>query len=194
MNPIDSLFRSPFTIEQARKAGLTRAQLQGRAYQRVMHGVYAPSGPLDLRTRIDAAGLVLPDEAIATGRTALRLRGLDVGSDLPLTFVTNQRIRVRHCGVTLVVVSDLPAHRDQVALPGNACAFVLDTEPLLEAVTAVDQALHRRLVARDTLLTSPLTPAARAAYAILMRELSRHRRPDSAWHSPRPDCRARPLR
>lgn len=167
MNPIDSHFRSPFTIEQARKAGLTRARLQGPAYQRVMHGVYAPSGSLDLRTRVEAARLVLPADAIATGRTALRLRGLTIGSDLPLTFVTKQRIRVRHRGVSLITATDLPAHRDRVALPGDACAFILDAEPLLEAVIVVDQALRRRLVTRNALLASPLTPIARGAYAHL---------------------------
>lgn len=167
MNPTDSIFRAPFTIEQARKAGLTRARLQGPAYQQVMHGVYAPSGPLDLRTRIDAARLVLPRDAIATGRTALRVRGLYPGSDLPLTFVTKQRIRVRHRGVTVVVVNDLPAHRERVALAEDACAFVLDDEPLLEAVTVVDQALRRRLITTKALLTSPLTTTARAAYAHL---------------------------
>lgn len=167
MNPIDSVFRSPFTIDQARKAGLTRARLQGPAYQRVMHGVYAPSGSLDLRTRIEAARLVLPDDAIATGRTALRLRGLDLGSVLPLTFVTKERIRVRHRGVMLATVPELPAHREQVALPEDACAFILDTEPLLKAVTVVDQALRRRLVTNNTLLTAPLTSSARQAYAHL---------------------------
>lgn len=167
MNPVESRFRAPFTIQQARKAGLTRAQLQGPAYQRIMYGVYAPSGPLDLRTRVNAARMVLPEDAIATGRTALRLRGLDIGSDLPLIFVTKQCVRVRYCGVTLVVVPDLPAHRDQVALPEYACAFVLDAEPLLEAVTVVDRALHRRLITRAALLTSPLSPNARAAYAHL---------------------------
>jgi very-short-patch-repair endonuclease len=158
-------FTSPFTLAQAREAGITRDRLQWPAYQRVMHGVYAPAGPLDLHTRVAAARLVLPDDAIATGRTALRLFGLDLGSDFPLTFVTEQKVRVRHRGVTLVVVESMPDHRKRIALTEDACAFILDTEPLLEAVTAVDRALYRRLVTRNALLASPLTPTARAAYA-----------------------------
>lgn len=158
-------FTAPFTLTQAQQAGLTRAQLRGPAYQRVMYGVYAPAGPLDLQLRIAAARLVLPDGAIATGRTALRLVGVDLGADLPLTFVIRQKIRVRHRGVDLVRVAELPEHHQGIALPEEACGFVLDAEPLLAAVTVVDHALNRRRITRERLLVTPLSPRARAAYA-----------------------------
>lgn len=168
-------FTAPFTLAHARKAGLTRGRLQGPGYQRLFQGVYAPAGPVDLQTRVDAARLVLPRDAVATGRTALRLFGLGLGSDLPLHFVTREPIRVRRAGVRLVVAEKLPEHRERVALPEDASAFVLDDESLLEAVIVVDRALHRKLITRAALLVRPLTPRARAAYAHL----------DDGAHSPR---------
>ncbi|WP_432560032.1 endonuclease domain-containing protein [Granulicoccus sp. GXG6511] len=158
-------FRGPFTLAQARTAGLTRGQLQSSAYQRLQHGVYAPAGPVDLATRVAAARLVLPPDAIATGQTALALRGIDLASGIPLTFVTEQRVRVRRAGLRLLVIDELPKHADRTALLADACAFVLDDEPLLAAVTLVDHVLQRRRLTRDHLLTAPLTPTARRAYS-----------------------------
>lgn len=168
-------FSRPLTVAQARAAGLTRGQLAGPAYQRLLHGVYAPAGPVDLWLRVEAARLVLPGTAVATGRTALRLLGLDVGADFPLTFVTRERARSRHAGIALSVVEELPEHRNGIASAAEACAFVLDAEPVVPAVTVVDRALRLGMTTPTGILTSPLTGRARAAYAHV----------DTGAHSPR---------
>lgn len=155
----------PFTIAQARAAGISRHQLQGSAYQRLMHGIYLPAGPVDLLQRVSAAWMVLPGDAVVTGRTALRLRGFDLGGDLPLSVVSRERVRVRRPGIDLTVVPELPARHGRIATTPAACAFILDNEPLVDAVTVIDRVLQRRMTAPTELLTAPLTPRARAAYA-----------------------------
>lgn len=143
-------FSGPFTVAQARSAGLPQAKIHGSDYVRLFHGIYAPAGAIDLRLRCEGARLLLPDDAVATGRTALRLRGLDLGADLPVTFVTRQPVRMRHSGINLRTVAEVPECTGWIAQASEACAFLLDSEALVPAVTAVDRALHRGLMTEAT--------------------------------------------
>lgn len=158
-------FSGPFTVAQARSAGLPQAKIHGSDYVRLFHGIYAPAGAIDLRLRCEGARLLLPDDAVATGRTALRLRGLDLGADLPVTFVTRQPVRMRHSGINLRTVAEVPECTGWIAQASEACAFLLDSEALVPAVTAVDRALHRGLMTRSDILAAPLTTRARRAFA-----------------------------
>src|SRR3989442_6978405 len=76
--PIE-LTRGPFTIEVARRHGVTRAQLLGASWRRLGVGLYAWREIADAPiTRLIAAKHRLPDTAVFTGPTAAWLHGLDM--------------------------------------------------------------------------------------------------------------------
>ncbi|GAA4966705.1 endonuclease domain-containing protein [Kineococcus glutinatus] len=58
---------------------LTRAQLRGPAVQRVVRGVYTRPGVRSTHLlRCEATGLLLPPDALLTGRSAATVRGVDL--------------------------------------------------------------------------------------------------------------------
>src|SRR5260370_7463213 len=76
--PIE-LTRGPFTIEVARRHGVTRAQLLGASWRRLAVGLYAWREIADAPiTRLIAAKHRLPDTAVFTGPTAAWLDGIDM--------------------------------------------------------------------------------------------------------------------
>jgi hypothetical protein len=73
------LTSGPFTLADARRAGLTRRQLQGRSWRRVGPGVYLWAGLTEHPTLLLAAiRRRLPATAAFSGRTAAWLHGLDL--------------------------------------------------------------------------------------------------------------------
>jgi hypothetical protein len=74
-----ALRRCPFTIQEARAAGLSWDNLQSANYRRLPAGIYVaanlPDTPLQ---RLAAARLRLPPTAVFSGLTAAWLHGLDV--------------------------------------------------------------------------------------------------------------------
>ena len=68
----------PFTLQQARQAGLTADQLRGPGWQRIAPRTYVratlAAQPLQ---RLAGALVDLPANAVFTGRTAAWLHGLD---------------------------------------------------------------------------------------------------------------------
>lgn len=88
MYPIPrELHGRPFTVAEALRHGLTRRSLQSRQFAMVRQGVYrtADTEPTFL-LQVQAARLVLPNGAVASHTTALRLQDLDVAAPLPLHF------------------------------------------------------------------------------------------------------------
>lgn len=129
--------------------------LRGPRFQRLAHGIYAPAAArIGLVERAAAALMVLPADAVLTGVTALHLHGVEVGEPLPVRAVTATRTQTRRVGIRLIRAQQLPPHRwrlaHAVAAWLNACAEV----NLLEAVTAGDWLLHRRLTTLDVLRDS----------------------------------------
>ncbi|HNV10192.1 MAG TPA: DUF559 domain-containing protein [Propionibacteriaceae bacterium] len=128
---------------------MSRRALAGSRYRQLFRGVYLPvEANLDLATWVAAARLVLPADARVTGLTALRLRRLDVGEDLPLHFVTASRGRNRHAGTQVEQRRGLQ-HSGGVAPPLEAFAEVCQRSSLLEAVQVGDRMVHRRLASLD---------------------------------------------
>src|SRR5437660_9966800 len=82
------LTKGPFTVEEARRHGLSRAQLLGGSWGRLGRGIYAwheiAEAPM---TRLIAAKLRLPDAAVFTGPTAAWLHGLDIAPCSPIEAV-----------------------------------------------------------------------------------------------------------
>lgn len=136
-----------FRGDRARAAGVTKSTLRGPRFQRLGHGVYAlATTEIGLRERAAAALLVLPEAAIVTGVTALHLHGVEVGDPLPVRAVTATQAQTRRAGIRLIRAQILPPAWQRVATPPAAwLAACLDFD-LLEAVTAGDWLVHRRLV------------------------------------------------
>ncbi|AWB91649.1 DUF559 domain-containing protein [Aeromicrobium chenweiae] len=91
-----------FTVADAEKAGLTRRTLQGSRFAMLRPGIYRTSDTEPtLRLHVEAARLVLPPGAAASHTTALRLRGLDLGSAFPLHFSISTWSEIDRAGIVL---------------------------------------------------------------------------------------------
>jgi Protein of unknown function (DUF559) len=92
----------PFHRDEALRLGLTRTVLEGRRFRRLHRLVYVCADvALTIRVRVLAALLVLPAGTAATGVTALRVYGLDVGRDRRLHFTTTRPHQRRIEGVVV---------------------------------------------------------------------------------------------
>jgi Protein of unknown function (DUF559) len=146
------LTQGPFTLREARQAGLSRDQLQGASWRRIGRGLYVWSGLSDgPYVVLDSVRRRLPS-AVFSGRTAGWLHGLDLSPCDPVEVTlpggravsTRVGLTVRRAAIRpdeIVVRREMP----------TTCVLRTVTDlgsrpPLVEAVVAVDMALHRRLV------------------------------------------------
>lgn len=141
------LTRGPFTLEEARAAGLR--QLRGRAWRRLTPTVWVWSGlresPL---VTLSAALRRLPPGAAFSGRTAAWLHGLDVPPCDPIEASVPRAAGVSgRAGISLRKADIDPADLTvRQGLPATSITRTLSdlaaTRPLVEAVIAADLALH----------------------------------------------------
>jgi very-short-patch-repair endonuclease len=153
-----ALTRGPFDLDEARRHGLTKDHLLGASWQRLGGGFYALRAIAhDPNVVLAATRRRLPAKAVFSGRTAGWLHGLDlapcdpVEATLPLGSHTS-----RLTGIT-VRRSDFDPS-DTVMRRGHPTTSVVRTladlgrhRPLVEAVAALDMALHQRLLESDDL-------------------------------------------
>lgn len=101
--PIPAALRGhPFTIDQARRLGLTRRMLQGKRFTQLHRGIYLTADTaLTLPIRIHAARLLLPDDAALSHVSALQWYGVHIGPSEPLRFSTNTTTQTGLKGVVL---------------------------------------------------------------------------------------------
>ncbi len=147
-----TLMCAPFTIDEARQAGLTRRQLRGASWRRMGCGFYVWAGlPDSPMLRLLTVQRRLPAVAVFSGRTAAWLHGLDLPPCDPVdvTVPTPVHISVR-AGVALRRAK--LASNEVVRRNGMHATSILRTLrdlaahlPLVEAVVAADMALHKRL-------------------------------------------------
>lgn len=80
LNPLPPPFGSePFTVASALRAGIGPQRLRNSQLHRPAHGVRLPAElPRDLAVQCRALALVLPDDAVFSHLTALRLLGVEV--------------------------------------------------------------------------------------------------------------------
>ncbi|MBO0838533.1 MAG: DUF559 domain-containing protein [Actinobacteria bacterium] len=143
----------PFTIGQARRAGLTPRQLRGASWRRLGSGVYVwnglPEGP---GLVLAATRQRLPAGAAFSGSTAAWLHGLDLPPSDPIEVTIPRSLRILAQAGVRVRRADLSPCDvvERRGLPAtSALRTVVDLgsrPPLVEAVVAVDIALHARLV------------------------------------------------
>jgi hypothetical protein len=138
------LTHGPFTVADARRAGLSRWHLEGATWRRLGPGVYAWAGlPESPTLKLQAATVRLPEWAAFSGRTAAWLHGLDVAPCEPIEVI------LRHIELDDPEVVVRRGFRTTTLL---RTLFDLSRRlSLVEAVVVVDMALHARLISQEEL-------------------------------------------
>ncbi|MGY1838592.1 MULTISPECIES: DUF559 domain-containing protein [unclassified Modestobacter] len=140
----------PTTVAAARAVGLTRAQLRGPQYVRLLHGVVVRlDDAIDEFERLRLLASVLPADAAFSHRTAAALLGAHVDPPVrPHVALTPRRVLPQHAG--LVMHGRQLTHADVVRHAGlrmtSGAQTFLDLAPLLPPpeLVAVGDALYRR--------------------------------------------------
>lgn len=150
------LTSGPFTLRQARLCGLTEDKLRGATWRRVHRGVFIWHGIADQNlVRLRAAMHRLPEGAVFSGSTAGSLHGLDVEPCDPIEVTVPTACMVtRLAGFSLrrsTTIERAIAHGMPVTSRVRTVVDLARHLPLVEAVTVLDMALHRRLASLKSL-------------------------------------------
>jgi Protein of unknown function (DUF559) len=142
-----------FTFAEAERLGLTRRQLRGASWRRLSFGRYVWAGLEDTpELTLASVHERLPVGAAFSGRTAAWLHGLDFAPDCPVevTFPSgrnNAKLAGASVRRVLLSASDVVVRRGLLATSAHRTLFDLGARPpLIEAVVALDMALHAGLV------------------------------------------------
>lgn len=152
----DALRYGVFSLEQARSAGLTREDLRGSAWQRIAHGWYRWRGcePREEHLLIAIAS-TLPEGGAFSGLTAARRLGIEVPIPKRPEIVVPDLSRVAHrAPATVRCIQLAPGDvvwRDgfPVTSPARTCFDLAARLSLIEAVAAIDMALHGGVIGPD---------------------------------------------
>src|SRR5438132_1933136 len=150
------LTRGPFDLEEAGRYGLTRYHLRAASWRSLGNGFYAVREIADWPlVRLAAAVQRLPSAAVFSGRTAAWLHGLDVEPCNPIEATVPFACSLRRLAgisiersaqIEMSIAKGLP-----VTPRVRTVADLGRHLPLLEAVVAIDMALHSRLVTAEQL-------------------------------------------
>ena len=148
--PADLKLR-PFTLHDARAAGLTRKHLRGKSWIRLSKSLYCWAGWSGNRSQLIAAwkGL-LPSDAVFAGRTAAWLWGMDLDSDGPIEVIvpsssgvrSRQGLNVRHSRIDPDDVVEVRGHRVTTVL--RTICDLCARSSTLDALIAIDVALFKQ--------------------------------------------------
>jgi very-short-patch-repair endonuclease len=143
------LTRRPFSLAEARAAGLTLSALRGRAWRRLSTELYCwREWREDSWLLLSAWQRLLPPEAVFAGATAAWLLGLDLEPTDPVEIVlprcsgirSRASLSVRRCEIPpseIVLIRGLRA----TALPCTLAGLCL-TRPAVDALIAIDMAVR----------------------------------------------------
>ncbi|HKW59633.1 MAG TPA: DUF559 domain-containing protein [Candidatus Dormibacteraeota bacterium] len=148
-----ALLGRPFTIHDAKRAGIGRAHLRGASWTRVGPGTYAWARLEDDSIHeLQAARYRLPDCAAFSGLTAAWLHGIDVAPCNPIEATVPDDAGVSARSGLFVRRATLD-ERDVVVIRGVRATTIARTVAdlsarlsLTEAVVIADAALHERRV------------------------------------------------
>ncbi|MCL3817363.1 DUF559 domain-containing protein [Aeromicrobium wangtongii] len=103
MRPVpNELHGRVFTPAEAARYGVTPRMLQGARFAQVFLGVWRTSATAETEElRIRAALKILPGDAALSHLSAVRWRGLDVGTSVPLHFSTASAVHVEREGLVV---------------------------------------------------------------------------------------------
>ncbi len=140
------LTKKPFSLEEARKAGVTLSGLRGKAWRHLGAELYCWSGlredPLLVLTAWRRA---LPPESVFAGATAAWLLGLDMSPLDPIEIVVRSRagLSVRYCQISR---NDISTVRGLRATTVRRTLIDLCLRlPAVEALVAIDMAVAASL-------------------------------------------------
>src|SRR5215471_14854614 len=147
------LTRGPFTLVEARRAGLSSRQLRGTSWRRIGSSLYVWAALGDDPVLLLAALHRSPPVGAAfSGKTAAWLHGLDLPPCAPVEVTIPESCGISARAGMVVRRGDLP-DQDVVERRGmrvtSAVRTLADLSsrlPLVEAVVAMDMALHRETV------------------------------------------------
>ena len=153
-----ALTTGPFNLEEARRHGLTKDHLLGASWQRLGGGFYASRAIAhDPDVVLAATSRRLPGTAVFSGRTAGWLHGLDLPPCDPVEVILPLGSHTSRLTGIAVRRSDVSAS-ETVRRRGYPTTSVVRTLadlgrrlPLVEAVAAMDMALHKRLLKSNDL-------------------------------------------
>lgn len=154
----EELTHGAFTVAQALAAGLSRRQLEGASWKRLGRGWYVFAG-LDIQPDQDLAVLVrsLPSGSVLAGITAFRVHGLSALPECRPEVIVPTAAGVETSAGLVVRKAQLPPE-DVTQRRGLPVTTLLRTcfdlawqLPLVEAVVAIDEALHRRYLSMNGL-------------------------------------------
>jgi very-short-patch-repair endonuclease len=152
------LTQGPFTLDEARCAGLKRWHLEGASWSRLASGTYIWAGHAKApEVMLAAAQRRLPSSAAFSGLTAAWLHGLDVAPCDPIeAMIANGAGVSARSGVSLRRTT-MPLD-DVVRIRGFRAASIVRTLlelcgrlSVTEAVVLIDMALRQRATSRDEL-------------------------------------------
>jgi hypothetical protein len=149
----EELIHDPFSLVEARRAGVTNWQLRGSQWRRLGAGFYVHAKlALGPKVMLQACSRRLPAGAVFSGKTAAWLHGLDMRPDAPIEVTIPCESSVFHrAGMSVPRCALRESDRgERQGLPVTSrkrTAFDLARHlTLVEAVVALDMALHQRLV------------------------------------------------
>jgi very-short-patch-repair endonuclease len=138
---------------------ITRQQLRSSAWRRLFRDVYVSSAiPATYRLRILGAALILPPDAVVTGRTAAHLWGVErCDPDDPIEVLCQRQFGPVN-GFSIRVgplASDERTTRAGVPITTaiHTTWELARTLPLLDAVAWIDGLTHNRVISRKALIT-----------------------------------------
>lgn len=148
----------PFTLRQAREAGLSASCLKSRQFKKVFRGVYAVVElEMTFFMWVFAALLVLPHDAVTSHLTALRMYGLDLQRDRTLHFSTNTETHSRQNEIVTHRRGGQLAcdERDGLPItgPDRTLVDIATKVSFVNLIQAADWMLHKKLTTLDDLAT-----------------------------------------
>jgi len=147
------LTSGPFTLADARLAGLDRWHLHGASWRRLGPSTYAWAGLEQTpEIRLEAARLRLPPVTAFSGRTAAWLHGIDVEPCDPIEATVPKCVGIATRSGVAIRRTSLP-EKDVVLVRGWRATSIARSLrelcgrlSLTEAVVIIDMALHGRIV------------------------------------------------
>lgn len=144
----------PFSLEEAKAAGVSPSALRGASWRRLGSGLYRWVGALeDDWTLIKAWQRALPPSAVFAGNTAAWMHGLDVQPAMPIVvalprypkLAPRAGVHIRHCDVRdeIKVIKGVTATN-----MGRTLLDICATAPAVDALVILDMALAAKLTNR----------------------------------------------
>lgn len=144
-----SLTKKPFSLEEARRAGLTLSSLRGKGWRRLGAELYCWQGlSEDPWLELSALNRVLPPDAVFAGATAAWMFGLDLPPTDPVEIIlplgssirSRAGMYVRRCELSATDVCKIRGLRSTAV---NRTLRDLSLRlPALDALVAIDMAVH----------------------------------------------------